>query len=99
MHFEASADIQAPADAIWSILTDAPAYPSWGSGVTRVEGRITEGAKIKQVHSEVATSRAFPVKVAMRPPRRDDLDRWHAARPLHRRSDVPAFAERRLHAG
>jgi hypothetical protein len=67
MHFEASADIQAPPDRIWSILTDAPAYPTWGSGVTKVEGRIADGEKIT-VHSEVAAGRAFPVKVAMRPP-------------------------------
>jgi hypothetical protein len=29
MHFEASADIRAPADRIWGILTDAPGYPTW----------------------------------------------------------------------
>jgi hypothetical protein len=68
MHaFEASADIHAPADRIWSILTDAPAYPSWDSGVTRVDGHIAHGERIT-VHSEVSPGRAFPVKVAMQPP-------------------------------
>ena len=67
MHFEANADIQAPADRIWAILTDAPGYPTWDSGVTKVEGSIADGEKIT-VHSEVATGRAFPVKVAMQPP-------------------------------
>ena len=45
MHFEASADIQAPADRIWKILTDAPSYPAWDSGVTKVEGSIADGDK------------------------------------------------------
>ena len=67
MHFEASADIQAPPERILSILTDASAYPTWGSGVMKVEGRIADGEKIT-VHSEVAAGRAFPVKVAIRPP-------------------------------
>ncbi len=67
MQFEASADIQASPDRIWSILTDAPAYPTWNSGVTNVEGSIADGEKIT-VHSEVAAGRAFPVKVAMRAP-------------------------------
>ena len=67
MQFEASADIGAPAERIWSILTDAAAYPTWDSGVTRVDGRIADGERIT-VHSEVAAGRAFPVKVAVRPP-------------------------------
>ena len=66
MHFEASADVRAGPDRIWSILTDAPAYPTWDSGVTKVEGTIADGEKIT-VHSEVAAGRAFPVKVTMRP--------------------------------
>ena len=78
MHFEASADIRAPPDRIWSILTDAPAYPTWDSGVTNVEGRIADGEKIK-VHSEVAAGRAFPVKVAMRPPHEMT---WSGGMPL-----------------
>ena len=87
MHFEASADIQAPAEAIWSILTDAPAYPTWASGVTKVEGRIADGEKIT-VHSEVATSRAFPVKVAMRPP--NEMT-WTGGMPLGLFTGVRTF--------
>jgi hypothetical protein len=68
MHaFEAAADIRAPADRVWSILTDGAAYPSWDSGVTRVDGRVADGERIT-VHSEVAPGRAFPVRVAVRPP-------------------------------
>ena len=79
MHaFEASTDIHAPADRVWAILTDAPAYPSWDSGVTRVEGRIADGERIT-VHSEVAPGRAFPVRVAIRPP---DAMTWTGGMPL-----------------
>ncbi len=38
--YDAGAVIQASPAAIWAILTDAPAYPAWDSGVERVEGRI-----------------------------------------------------------
>ena len=79
MHaFEASTDIHAPADRVWAILTDAAAYPSWDSGVTRVEGRIADGERIT-VHSEVAPGRAFPVRVAIRPP--DEMT-WTGGMPL-----------------
>ena len=68
MHaFQASAEVRAPVDRIWSILTDAAGYTAWDSGVTRVDGRIADGETIT-VHSEVSPGRAFPVRVAMRPP-------------------------------
>jgi hypothetical protein len=60
--YEANATIEATPDAIWAILTDAPNYSSWDSGVVRVEGRIAPGEKIKVV-SEANPKRAFPVKV------------------------------------
>jgi hypothetical protein len=87
MHFEASADIRAPADRIWSILTDAPGYPTWDSGVTKVEGTIADGEKIT-VHSEVAAGRAFPVKVAMRQPAEMT---WTGGMPLGLFTGVRSF--------
>src|SRR5262245_11624472 len=60
--YEASATIQASPDAIWAILIDGASYPSWDSGVVRVEGRIAPGEKIKVV-SSANPKRAFPVKV------------------------------------
>jgi hypothetical protein len=60
--FEAQATINAPPDRIWAILTDGAAYPSWDSGVERVEGTIAAGETIR-VYSEVSPGRAFPVKV------------------------------------
>jgi hypothetical protein len=87
MHFESSADIRATPDRIWSILTDAPAYPTWDSGVTRVEGTIGDGEKIT-VHSEVAAGRAFPVKVAIRPP--NEMT-WTGGMPLGLFTGVRSF--------
>jgi hypothetical protein len=62
--YESEATIQAPPAVIWSVLTDAAGYPTWDSGVERVEGTIASGQKIK-VHSEVNPGRAFPVKVQL----------------------------------
>ena len=68
--FAASVDIRAPAEKVWSILTDAAAYPSWNSTVDRVEGTITPGARIV-VHAKVSPGRAFPVTVStLEAPRR-----------------------------
>jgi hypothetical protein len=49
-------------ETIWAILTDAPGYQAWDSGVERVEGAIAPGRKIK-VASRANPGRAFPVKV------------------------------------
>jgi hypothetical protein len=60
--YDAAATIDAPPEKIWAVLTDAPAYPQWDSGVQKVEGTIAPGEKIKVV-SEANPGRAFPVKV------------------------------------
>jgi hypothetical protein len=76
--FEADALIRAPADRIWAILTDAPRYPTWDSGVTKVDGRIADGERIT-VHSEVSPGRAFPVRVTIEAPSRMT---WVGGMPL-----------------
>jgi hypothetical protein len=60
--YAASALIEARPEAVWAILTDAPAYPEWDSGVERVEGEIAPDQTIK-VFSKISPGRAFPVKV------------------------------------
>jgi uncharacterized protein YndB with AHSA1/START domain len=60
--YEASADIAAPPDRIWSILTDGAGWSTWDSGVDAVEGRIAPGETIT-IRSKAAPGRAFPVKV------------------------------------
>ena len=61
--FQTSTLIQAPAETIWRILTDAPNYPKWNTTVTKVEGRIAPGEKVT-VHVKINPGRAFPVKVS-----------------------------------
>ncbi len=48
-HYESTAVIDARPEAVWAVLTDAPAYAEWDSGVVRVEGRIAPQEKIKVV--------------------------------------------------
>jgi uncharacterized protein YndB with AHSA1/START domain len=69
-HYEASATIDAPPEAVWAVLTDGAGWPAWDSGVTAVEGRFAEGEKVT-VRTEVSPGRAFPVTVtALEAPRR-----------------------------
>jgi uncharacterized protein YndB with AHSA1/START domain len=68
--YESTASIAASLEAVWAVLTDAGAWPSWNSGVTAVEGRVAEGEKIT-VRTEASPGRAFPVRVtALEAPRR-----------------------------
>jgi hypothetical protein len=78
-HYESTALIQADPSAIWAILTDGAAYTSWDSGVTRLEGRIEQGQKLK-VTSEANPKRAFPVKVTELKP--GERMTWTGGMPL-----------------
>jgi hypothetical protein len=77
--YDATATIQASPDTIWAILTDAPGYQAWDSGVERVDGRIAPGEKIKVV-SKANPGRAFPVKVTEFTPGRRMT--WSGGMPL-----------------
>jgi hypothetical protein len=77
--YEATATIAASPDTIWRILTDAPAYAAWDSGVERVEGTIAPGETIK-VHSQANPGGAFPVKVTKYDPGRSMT--WSGGMPL-----------------
>jgi hypothetical protein len=87
--YDAAATIEAPPETIWAILTDAPAYAEWDSGVERVEGRIAPGEKIKVV-SEANPGRAFPVKVTAFEPARAMT--WSGGMPLGLFKGVRTFA-------
>jgi hypothetical protein len=77
--YDAAATIAAPPETVWAILTDAPAYAQWDSGVQKVDGRIAPGEKIKVV-SEANPGRAFPVKVTQFEPGRSMV--WSGGMPL-----------------
>ncbi len=77
--YEADSVINADAERVWRVLTDGAHYPTWDSGVERVDGTIAAGAKIK-VFSEVSPGRAFPVRVTEFTPGR--RMRWTGGMPL-----------------
>jgi hypothetical protein len=54
--------INAPAERIWALLTDAPAYASWNTAIERLDGRIGPGEKLK-IYAKLSPGRAFPVRV------------------------------------
>jgi hypothetical protein len=87
--YESEALIDASPDAIWAILTDAPAYAAWDSGVERIEGAIAPGETIK-VHSQANPGRAFPVKVTDYQPGRAMT--WSGGMPLGLFRGVRTFA-------
>jgi hypothetical protein len=87
--YEAEAIIDASPDTIWAILTDAPAYAAWDSGVERIEGAIAPGETVK-VHSEANPGRAFPVKVTDYQPGRAMT--WSGGMPLGLFRGVRTFA-------
>jgi hypothetical protein len=77
--FRSQAVIDAPPQVVWDILTDVADYPTWDSGVVRVEGKISPGARITVV-SSVNPDRAFPVTVTdLQPPL---SMRWSSGLPL-----------------
>lgn len=65
--FEASADIDASPAAVWDVVTDVAAWPSWDSGVEAVEGDASLGSRLV-IRSAVAPGRSFPVKVTSAQP-------------------------------
>lgn len=77
--YDATADIQAHPDTIWAILTDAPGYATWDSGVIGIDGKIAPGETIK-VHSSANPGRTFPVKVTEFQPGQKMV--WSGGMPL-----------------
>jgi len=61
--------IQAAPERVWALLTDAAAFPRWNSTVTRVEGEIAEGQRLKLTVPS-APGRVFKPKVSTLEPLR-----------------------------
>jgi uncharacterized protein YndB with AHSA1/START domain len=55
-------NIAAAAEIVWGLLVDAPGFPRWNSTVTRIDGEIVDGARIK-IHVP-GTARTFTPKVS-----------------------------------
>jgi uncharacterized protein YndB with AHSA1/START domain len=59
---EVHVDIDATAQDIWALLTDAEGYPRWTETVLSIEGAIAPGAKIK-LRSSLDPKRTFALTV------------------------------------
>ena len=60
--FEATSHISAAPAEVWPVLTDTAAWPTWESGVEKVDGEFAPGAKLT-ITVAANPGRAFPVKV------------------------------------
>ena len=60
--YSVAININAPAEAVWKLLTNAANFPSWNSTAKSIEGNIAEGQKIKLV-ANIAPDRTFKLKV------------------------------------
>jgi hypothetical protein len=64
MKFSSEARISATPESVWNILTDLPTWTSWNTTITRTEGTIEAGAKVK-VAVTANPGRSFPVTVTI----------------------------------
>ena len=67
--FESTAHIDAPPAAVWAVLTDLEAWPSWESAIVRTEGRVAEGERIR-IWAQLDPKRPFTFTVAALEPER-----------------------------
>ena len=63
LEYRVGVRIEAPASAVWALLTDAPKFPSWNSTIISIGGQIAAGQKI-QLKAKVAPDRTFPLTVS-----------------------------------
>jgi hypothetical protein len=77
--FSAQTTIHATPQRIWSLLTDAPQYPTWNTTVSKIEGSIAPAQRIT-VHAKINPGRAFPVKVTAFEPNHQMT--WTGGMPL-----------------
>jgi hypothetical protein len=77
--FDVQRTIKAAPDRVWSVLVDGKMLASAPFGITRLEGEIVAGAKLK-LWSSVAPNRAFPLTVTDVQPNRTMT--WRGGMPL-----------------
>jgi uncharacterized protein YndB with AHSA1/START domain len=77
--YEARITIKAPREVIWSVLTDAAAFPAWNTTIDKLEGTIAQGEKLK-IWAKISPDKAFPAKVAELVP--NEHMTWSFSAPL-----------------
>ena len=68
-------DIDAPADAIWRVLVDFPAYPEWNPFIRRIAGEAKVGAKL-EVTAQPANRKPMTFRPTVRVADPDRELRW-----------------------
>lgn len=59
--YSASIEINASAETVWKIITDANSYPTWDLAMNRIEGKLELGETVKFFTK--LSEQAFPIKV------------------------------------
>jgi len=60
--YSVSRSIQAPADVVWGLLTDASSYRDWNRAVLSIEGTLAPGSTIR-LTSVASPKRTFSLRV------------------------------------
>jgi hypothetical protein len=68
-------DIDAPADAIWRVLVDFPAYPEWNPFIRRIAGEAKVGARL-EVTAQPANRKPMTFRPTVRVADPDRELRW-----------------------
>ena len=79
MQCTVAAEIQAPPDKVWAILTDVDDMVRWNSILTSIEGDIGPGGVVKMQVPE-APGRTFKVKVTRFEPNHEMV--WRDGNPV-----------------
>jgi hypothetical protein len=61
MELRTEVEIAAPADRVWRVLTDFPAYPEWNPFITRISGKLEVGSRLLLTMS-LPEGKAFELK-------------------------------------
>jgi hypothetical protein len=94
--YEVSCEMDAPPEAVWAVLSSPARLVEAGTGVTRLEGKLELGERVR-VWSEVSPNRAFGVVVSeLDAPRRMV---WSGGMPLGLFRGVRRFTLERTEAG
>jgi hypothetical protein len=77
--FNTSIKINAPAEKVWNILTDASNWTQWNTTIEKIDGSIALGNKVTVV-TKASPDQAFPLKVTKFVPYRSMV--WTGGMPL-----------------
>ena len=95
MTCEVEINIQASAETVWRLLSDAKGFPHWNSTVTGIDGEIREGERLR-LHVP-GTTRTFTPRVSNVVP---ESGAWCGAMAclLSSKAFVPLFLRREARA-